>query len=162
MKNHNLRLSIVFIFMITILILISYSLNNIPIRIFDDGFIELINTISNAFLANINKQNILLGFLATYASVLIAIFLILAPFLVFEILFIFIHSKLYAIHSKVNRLFFLLLNFSPLFFMILLINTGLIFKSKILVDMLLPLLISFVMLAISSIVVFIFKKQKVQ
>lgn len=162
MKNHNLRLVIVFIIMVAIFILISFLLKDV-IYIIDDDVINLINIISNNILSKVNKQNILLGILGSFASLIISFFLMLIPFLFVGVIFILIHCQIYRLHSKANKMFFLFLNLSPLLFLILLVNTGLLFiVDKFLLGCYLPLLICFVMLAVSSVVLFIFKKPKVQ
>ncbi|MBE6137524.1 MAG: hypothetical protein E7176_03920 [Erysipelotrichaceae bacterium] len=162
MKNHNLRLGIIFIIMVAILILISFLLKDV-IYISDDDFINLFNTISNNILSKVNKQNILLGILVSFGSLIISFFLLLIPFLVVGVIFILIHCQIYRLHSKANKMFFLFLNLSPLLFLLLLGKTGLLFiVDKFLLGCCLPLLICFAMLALSSVVLFIFKKPKVQ
>lgn len=162
MKNHNLRLCIVFLFMVSIFILLSFLLKAIDINN-EEVYIKLIDKIGNGILGNVDKQNMLFGILGSVLAIIISSFLMLTPFIGLELLFILIHSQICRLHSKANRVFFLLLNVSPLVLIGLIIKTGIInFTNELLISMLLPLLICFSMLAISSIVIFIFKKQKVQ
>ena len=99
MKNHNLRLALVFLSSLVLLILIGLLTNGLAIYLFDEIFNSAFFGIGVWIVSMVPKDNMLLGILAIFASMLLCVCGLVSAFGALVMLFFFGYQKLHTIYK---------------------------------------------------------------
>jgi len=161
MKNHNLRLALVFLSSLVLLILIGLLTNGLAIYLFDKIFNSAFFGIGEWIVSMVPKDNMLLGILAIFACILLGASGLVSAFGALVMLFFFGYQKLHTIYKDSDDYLFLALNISPI---ILLLILGKLRDVELIASFMesagLSLLALFSALAISTVIIFVRRRKK--